>query len=59
MKYISFSYHFSIIQGAYRRLKECFDPAVEGTPYEAKSSYFQPYQARRGLLLKKRVIVRF
>jgi len=58
MKYLSFTYQISLLDGAYKRLKEWFDPSVEGSPYEAKFEHQQPQTGKRSLLLKKRLLIR-
>lgn len=59
MKYTSLSYQLQLLYGAYERLKEWFDPAFYGSPYEANLPPIQPQRTKRVLLLKKRLMIRF
>lgn len=59
MKHLSFSYQLGLFYGAYGRLKEWFDPAQEGSPYEATLLTAQPHDVKRPLLLKKRAFIRY
>lgn len=59
MKFTSFSYQNMFVLEAYKRLKEWFDPSLEGTPYEVFPAQNPKSGIKKGFLLKKTVFFRF
>jgi len=53
------SYSTQLAEGALERLKLWFDPAMEGTPYEIAPARKRPSSRQGGLILRKKMFLKF